>query len=260
MISLGGQRAIEFMTVPAAATSAFYIQFPLENIPNGAAVFALLAQGGHAASIFTVTHQPFDDGDWLELLSSGLTFDLSGLSGNGSVPDVSVRYGVDANVDLAQSGWLRLTPGEHLGGGRTQIPVIRGMAAIALALLDLPGATGVAWGVAQTLMSAEHFRRIIPSWLTGGAFPALGLTALSRDASGAVRSSGLSFFTGLELCIDPLLAKQPGLAGKIAVRLIHSLVGGWKVVEPVEVEGPEGDILGVFPEENGKLLRVCRKR
>jgi hypothetical protein len=43
-------------------------------------------------------------------------------------------------------------------------------------------------------------------------------------------------------------AKQPGLAGKIAVRLIHSLVGGWKVVEPVEVEGPEGDILGCFEE------------
>jgi hypothetical protein len=94
----------------------------LENIPNGAAVFALLAQGGHAASIFTVTHQPFDDGDWLELLSSGLTFDLSGLSGNGSVPDVSVRYGVDANVDLAQSGWLRLTLGSILAADGPKSP------------------------------------------------------------------------------------------------------------------------------------------
>jgi hypothetical protein len=204
-----------------------------------------LAQGGHAASIFTVTHQPFDDGDWLELLSSGLTFDLSGLSGNGSVPDVSVRYGVDANVDLAQSGWLRLTgaswrrtdPNPVIRGGRYRTG------------LDLPGATGVAWGAAQTLMSAEHFRRIIPSWLTGGAFLALGLTALSRDAFGAVRSSGLSFFTGLELCIDPLLAKQPGLAGKIAVRLIHSLVGGGRWSNLSKLKGRKGIFSGCFPRK-----------
>jgi hypothetical protein len=69
------------------------------------------------------------------------------------------------------------------------------MAAIALALLDLPGATGVAWGAAQTLMSAEHFRRIIPSWLTGGAFLALGLRPCRAMPSGpfVVRAK---FFTG----------------------------------------------------------------
>ncbi|MBB3956252.1 hypothetical protein [Novosphingobium sediminicola] len=248
------------MTVPTPTSSAFYVQFPQGRAPRVQAVLDLLRQATDAARILTVTHQPQDDDDWLELLSSGLTFDLCGLSGGVAAPQVAVRYGVAADTDLDHSAWLRLAPGAHLSGGRSQLPVVRVMAGVVLALLDLPDAMGVAWGPARTVMSTEHFRRIIPGWLKGGAFPALGLTALSRDAAGGVVSEGLSFFTGLELRIEPLLAKQPGLAGKIAVRLIHSLVEGWTVKEPTEVEGPEGEILGVIPEENGKILRVCPAR
>ncbi|KAH2819199.1 hypothetical protein KXV85_003561, partial [Aspergillus fumigatus] len=45
------------------------------------------------------------------------------------------------------------------------------------------------------------------------------------------------------------------MAGKIALRLIHSLVEGWRVDGPVEVQGPDGEMLGVYPEEGGKILR-----
>ena len=248
------------MTVPSPKSSAFYVQFPQGRTPKAQAVLDLLEQAADAARVFTVSHRPKDDDDWLELLSSGLTFDLSGLSGAGAAPKVATRYGVAADTDLDHSAWLRLAPGEHLSGGGSQLPVVRVMAGVVLGLLDLPGAMGVAWGPARTIMSAEHFRRIVPGWLRGGAFPALGLTALARDGAGNVVSEGLSFFAGLELRIEPLLAKQPGLAGKVAVRLIHSLVDGWTVKEPVEVEGPDGEILGVTPEENGKILRVCLAR
>lgn len=248
------------MTVPSPTSSAFYVQFPQGLVPKAQAVLELLGQAVDVARVFTVTHRPEDDDDWLELLSSGLTFDLSGLSGNGPAPEVVMRYGVAADAVPDRSAWLCLTPGDHLSGGGRQVPVVRVMAAVVLGLLELPGATAVAWGPARTLMGADHFRRIIPGWLKGGAFPALGLTALKRDEADNVVSEGLSFFTGLELRIEPLLAKQPGLAGKVAVRLIHSLVEGWTVKEPVEVEGPEGEILGVTPEENGKILRVCLAR
>jgi len=248
------------MTSPAPASSAFYIHFPSGKVPDARAVLDLLAQETDASRIFTITHHPADDESWLELLASGLTFELCGLGEGARAPVVDMRYGVAPDVDLAAAGWLCLTPGGHLSGGRSQLPVVRVMASVVMGLLDLPDAMGVAWGPARTIMSVEHFRRVIPGWLKGGAFPALGLTALTRDAAGTVRSDGLDFFAGLELRIDPLLAKQPGLAGKIAVRLIHSLVEGWKVNESVEVEGPEGEILGVHPEENGKILRVCRAR
>lgn len=247
------------MTVPAPASSAFYIRFAPDRVPDARTVLDFLAQNTDAARICTVTHRPANSDDWLELLASGLTFELCGLAGAGAMPQVDLRYGVAAQDDLSASGWLCLTPGGHLSGGRGQLPVVRVMAGLALTLLDLPGALGVAWAPARTIMSAEHFRRIIPGWLKGGAFPALGLTGLARDSSGALKTCGLHFFAGLELRIDPLLAQQPGIAGKIAVRLIHSFVGGWTVDEPVEVEGPEGEILRVYPEENGKILRVCRK-
>ncbi|WDF71223.1 hypothetical protein [Novosphingobium sp. KACC 22771] len=248
------------MTVPSPSTSAFHVLFPPGLAPKAQAVFDLLRQDAEVARIFSVTHQPEADSDWLELLSSGLTFDLSGLAGGGSAPDIAMRYDISAVTDLDHSAWLRLAPGAHLSGGGRQLPVVRAMAGVVLGLLKLPGAAGVAWGPARTVMSAEHFCRIVPAWLNGGAFPALGLTALRRDEEGNIVSEGLSFFTGLELRIEPILADQPGLAGKIAIRLIHSLVDGWTVKEPVEVEGPGGEILGLTPEENGKILRICLAR
>lgn len=234
--------------------------FPPGLAPKAQAVLDLLRQDADAARIFSVTHQPEADGDWLELLSSGLTFDLSGLAGGASAPDIAMRYDIPAITDLDHSAWLRLAPGGHLSGGGRQLPVVRVLAGVVLGLLKLPGAAGVAWGPARTIMSVEHFGRIVPAWLNGGAFPALGLTALRRDDSGNIVSEGLSFFTGLELRIEPILANQPGLAGKIAVRLIHSLVDGWTVKAPVEVEGPDGEILGLTLEENGKILRICLAR
>ena len=245
------------MTVPAAASSAFYIRFAPGQVPDAQVLLDFLQQDTDTERIFRVTYRSRDD-DWLELLSSGLTFELCGLSSALPMPVVETRYGLAEDMDLSAAGWLRLRPGDHLSGGRGQVPVVRVMAGLALGLLDLPGATGVVWEPARTLMSADHFRRILPGWLNGGAFPVLGLTALIRQESGVISTYGLYFFAGLELRIDPILAKQPGMAGKIALRLIHSLVEGWRVDGPVEVQGPDGEMLGVYPEEGGKILRVCR--
>lgn len=247
------------MTSHTTASSIFHIQFPRGHAPDAEAVAGLLEKGGEASGIFTITHR-CETGDCLEILASGLTFDLSGLDGAAPPPLVKTHYGVAHDIDTASFSWIRLSPGEHLSGGRAQVPVVRVMAAVVLALLELQGAAGVVWEPARTIMSADHFRRIVPGWLKGGAFPGLGLTALIRDTSGAVHTEGLRFFAGLELRIDPLLTKQPGLAGKIAVRLIHSLVEGWKVNAPVEVEGPDGEILGIAPEENGTILKVWPAR
>lgn len=156
--------------------------------------------------------------------------------------------------------WLALGTGQHLAGGENLLPVVRAMAGVVQALLALPGASAVAWGPARSVLSPEYFRRAVGAWLAGGAFPALGLTALVKDASGAMNSEGLSFFTGQELRIDPILASNPAAAGKIAIRLIHSLVSGWSVPSPTEIAGPSGEVLGVEPTGNGRILRVWKTR
>jgi len=240
--------------------SGFGLLFPGGSRPDAPAIARLLQSDPQAARAFAIAHRPDPEEGWLELLSHGLTFELAGLAPapGGEAPELAHRYGFAPQSALPEGEWLSLTAGRHLSGGRNLQPVVRSMAAILLGLLALDGLLAVAWGPARTVLAPDYARRALGAWLAGGAFPALGLTALVRDESGAMLSEGLGFFTGQELRIDPILAQNPATAGKIAIRLIHSLVDGWKVEAPVEIAGPQGERLGVEPAANGRILQVWR--
>ncbi len=227
--------------------------------PDTAALDALLLSNPDAARAFSISYRP-EDADWIEVLANGLTFDLRGLApaAGSPAPELAHAYGFPAVADLPAGEWLDISVGSHLAGGQNLLPVVRAMAGVALALLALPDVAAVAWRPARTVLSPDYFRRALGAWLAGGAFPAPGLAALLRDPSGAMLSEGLRFFTGQELRIDPILARNPAQAGKIAIRLIHSLVSGWSVPSPAEIAGPEGERLGVEPADNGRVLRVWK--
>jgi hypothetical protein len=72
---------------------------------------------------------------------------------------------------LPEGEWISLLPGQHLSGGQNLVPVVRAMAAAALALAGLPGVAAVAWGPARTVLSPEYFRRCVGAWLAVGPFP-----------------------------------------------------------------------------------------
>ena len=48
-------------------------------------------------------------------------------------------------------------------------------------------------------MAPAYFMSAVRAWLVGGAFPALGLTALREEQDGALHSEGLALFTGYEV-------------------------------------------------------------
>jgi len=244
------------MNNPGSSFSGFSLIFEPGSRPDAAAIAQLLATQEQAAKAFAISYTPDVSEGWVELLAHGLTFDLAGLAPIAPKPQPEIvhRYGLSGPA--TQGECVSITPGRHLSGGQNLLPVVRAMAAIALGLVGLPGLVAVAWGPARTALSPDYFARAIGAWLQGGAFPALGLTALVRDPSGAMLSEGLGFFTGQELRIDPILARNPAAAGKIAIRLIHSLVGGWSVQSPEEIAGPEGQRLGVEPSVNGREIRV----
>lgn len=251
------------MTVSGHFPAGFSLLFPVALRPGAADVAGLARESRHTSSsgnAFAISHRPPDAEGWVELLAHGLTFDLVGLApaDPAPVPQIAHAYGLPAADSLPEGEWISLLPGQHLSGGQNLVPVVRAMAAAALALAGLPGVAAVAWGPGRTVLSPEYFRRSVGGWLAGGAFPALGLTALLRDENGAIVSEGLGFFTGQELRVDPILARSPAAAAKIAVRLIHSLVDGWQVQSPVEIAGPDGDRLGVEPSANGRTLRIWR--
>lgn len=193
---------------------------------------------------------------WLEILASGLTFDLRGLSPAPPVRDDAARhaYGFDnmppggglEAVELAASG--------HIVSGSRLQPVIRTMVNLAADLaLRLPVAA-VAWQPAQTLMEPRYFSRIAFNWLSGGAFPVLGLTALVPAGDGSITSTGLSHFIGQEMQLEGRDGEPQAESVKLAIRLVDYLIRHGPLTAPQTIELGKGSLLAE-PSKAGK--RVC---
>lgn len=227
--------------------------------PDADAIAALATAGGQGVP-FAITHRPDSGEGWLELLSSGLAFDLSGLAPGApdSLPPLVHAFGYDAMARPGVGEAVLLRPGNHLAGGESLLPVVRVMIGLAARLALLPGVQGIAWHPARSFVEPGLFVRMAGAWLAGGAFPALGLTALARDPDGGLRSEGLAFFIGQELRVEPFEGSPLPGGARIAVRLIHSLVEDGPVHAPVHLQGPEGERLLAEPSANGAYVRVWR--
>lgn len=154
---------------------------------------------------------------------------------------------------------VTLVPGEQLRGGMNLLAVTRIMAGLAASLAKLPQIKAIVWHPARTAMAPDAFATAVSNWVQGGAFPALGLTALYRDEEGAICTEGLAFFIGQELRIQPAPDKSTGQDAKLAVRLINHLVGNNTLKIPFEMIGSDGEYLSVKSPGSDGFLRVCRK-
>ena len=214
---------------------------------------------------FSISHDPLqseppaaEEIGWLELLANGLSFDLLGLEPGGAQA-ISLhihRFGLPESLKPDELEAVVLVAGPHLSGGETMLPVVRSQLWLATQLCGLPGLQAVGWNPARSLSSPAHFSTSVTRWLEGGVFPALGLTALVDSPDGGLQSEGLAFFTGQELRIEPELAEDKASAARLAIRLIHELVGmGW-LNRPEVITGPEGEALKLEPSLNGRFVRV----
>jgi hypothetical protein len=205
---------------------------------------------------FTISHRPAPHEGWAELLAHGLAFDLVGLAPAGPAPAPQPRhhYGIAACHGEA----VTLQPGAHLSGGEGLLPVVRTTAALGSALAGLDGVVAVVWHPARSACAPALFRAGVDGWLAGGAFPVLALASLELGADGAFRSEGLAFLLGQELRLDSLADGDSAKAGKIAARLIHTLVEEGAVLEAAEFTGPGGERLRAQPTDNGRILRVSQ--
>ena len=224
--------------------------------PDAAALRALGA--GQAATGFAVTLEATAEGDlWAELLASGLTFDCHGLAPGpaAQAPAATTLLGlVAAPVGEA----ISLQPGPHIASGASLQPVVRVLLALASDLALLPGVQAVCWHPAECWMAPEYFTRIASDWLSGGAFPALGLTALTRDAAGGLASHGLAFFVGQELALSPDLALSPEAMAQLAIRLIDTLITLGPIIEPRELELEGQPPMLLIPNANVTRLTITR--
>jgi len=210
---------------------------------------------------FAVSHKPETSAGWLELLASGLTFDLVGLAPAPAapLPDIAHWYGFRDEPPVEPGEAITLVPGEQLQGAENLLPVMRVMTAMASRLAALDNVKAIVWHPARSAMAPAAFTAAIGNWLQGGAFPALGLTALFPDGDGAIRSEGLAFFTGQELIIEPSIGITTNENVKISARIINQLVGSNTVRQRFDFIGPNGEYLSVEPSDNDRFLRVWGK-
>lgn len=213
------------------------------------------AEFGPAAQ---VGHRPSDDAGWMELLASGLTYDLRGLAPGGAArltPAVHV-YGLPADIEKFGFEAVLLQPGEHIAAGASLLPIVRNLLGLAAALaLELP-LTAVCWNPAQTWMDPRYFGRIVVNWLSGGVFPALGLTGLRHVLGGALESSGLTYFIGQEICMPAREGQSGPETMKLAGRLVDHLVRRGPIKTPMTLPGSNGEVLLLEPSADGKHIVI----
>lgn len=221
-----------------------------------ARAMAISREGGLPASI---SHRPAGAATWLELLASGLTFDLDGLAPGapGAALEPQQEWGFDGARPVGGEA-IELIPSGHIAGGAGMLPVMRTMMGLAANLvLELP-VEAVGWGAARTVMEPRYFCRSVLNWLGGGAFPALGLTALLPAQDGSIASRGLAHFTGQEMQLEGRPGEAPAETAKLAVRIIDRLVGMGRLAQPMRIDAGN-QILTAEPSQVGKLVLVWRE-
>jgi hypothetical protein len=237
-------------------TSVISLLFDEALRPDAPAIYELAADSKE----FMVSHDPrqVSDGNWLELLANGLTFDLRGLApGNSEIFELHPHvFDLPARFNPFRYSPLTLLPGPHLAAGLSMKPVVQGQLRLAAQLCELPGLTAVGWLPARMLSGPGQFRRGISRWLESDVFPGFGLVALLPTPDHGMQSEGLAFFTGQELRVEPELAADGRAAARIALGLIHQLVERGAIEVPERAIGPAGEFLRLEPSPNGRFVRI----
>lgn len=238
--------------------AGFSLLFPAGARPGVDDIVRLLASGesGIAARI---SHCPPASEGWLEILVNGLIFDLRGLSPAipSGIEAAPYAYGFAQDVPTGLEP-VELVPAGHIAAGGALPPVVRALAGLAANLAQHLPVQAVVWHPAQTLMEQRYFSRIVFNWLSGGAFPALGLTALVPAEDGSVASKGLAHFTGREMQLEGRAGEPLAESVKLAIRLVdyfmrHGIPNTSCTIE--DVNGP----LFAEPSQTGKRVWVWRK-
>ena len=201
-----------------------------------------------------------DAGDWLELITNGLTFDLTGLAPGkpAPLPPEGPLYCFDERLEAPRLEAVALQTGPHLTGGATMLPVVRTLAWLAAQLTELPGVRAVAWQPARCWCDPTHFRTSVLRWIEGGPFPGLGLASLAPMPDGGLQSQGLALFAGQEVRLEPELIEDRAAGAKVALRLMHWLAEHGKLTGEERLTGPDGQPLRVEPSSNGRFVRAWR--
>jgi len=253
-----------------AEAAELHLLFAKGKRPDRAAVKAFVA----SQQAIGISHDPHPDDVsheealwpgqqvWVELLSHGLTFDLSGVAPgpDSGLPVIEHRFDLAEAPTPDSHDALTLQPGPHLAAGGRSVPVIRVMLALACDLVrHFDDLAAISWGPARSVIGRRFFESVTTAWLEGGPFPALGLTAFAETPDGALQSIGLDFWIGQELRIEPPLSADRVAATRLGIRLVNHLVIMGGLAADDRITAPDGTRLTLRPSPNRALVSVRRE-
>ena len=268
--SIIGVRDISVGPDTAALLPGIFLLFPKGDRPSRKNVIDRFAgsnrifvshdphRADQRSALGTIRNERSEDDCWLEVLCDGLTFDLLGLDGGPPLApgETAYSFGTGGGPDPADLEAVGLFPGPHLCEGANSLPVVRTMLAIAMEMLDeFTECRLLVWSPARAAMSPDFLCRVGGEWLEGGAFPALGMVGYHIDEDGALLSEGLAFLVGSEIAIAPKLARDRIGATRLAVRIVHLLVGSEPLRHVLTFEFEERALV-LRPDQDRHLIHI----
>ena len=207
-----------------------------------------------------ISHRPAPREGWAEMLVNGLAFDLRGLAPAEPARAAAARhvYGFEEQRAIEGLEAVELAPSPHIAAGGRLAPVVRAMVALAANLALHSRAEAVTWQPAQTVMAPHYFSRVVLNWLSGGPFPALGLTALVPAQDGSVTSQGLSHFIGQEMQLEAGLGMSPAESVNLAIPAVDYLVRNGPLEATATIEAGALTLLAE-PSHAGRRVWVSRQ-
>lgn len=241
--------------------SGLSLIFPRGQRPAFDRIERALSASDAAGPGAQISYRPDEAEGWVELLASGLTFDLQGLAPakSATLTEPVYRFGIDRDLAAAEHEAISLAPGAHIAGAGGMLPIVRTMTGLAANLSLLLPMTAVCWEPAAIWMEPSYFARVIVNWLSGGPFPALGLTAIRRRPGG-VESVGLAFFSGQEISVEAVAGETPSDTAKLAMRVIDHIAREGPITRLARINSSSGDIVLAEPVPERRVVKVWRGR
>ena len=198
-------------------------------------------------------------GQWLELMTSGLTFDLLGMAPGPGVADPPTvhRLALEEQPLFDEMEAMVLMPGPHLADAANSLPIVRAMLDLGCRIADTLGnVAAMCWSPARAATQTALFCRGIRGWTAGGPFPAVGLTAFAVGENGLLRSEGMAFFVGQELQFQYQIAEDRLAATRLGMRLVHDIVGTGRVDAMREFFSDDGRRYLLTPTPDARTVEV----
>lgn len=191
----------------------------------------------------------------LEVTIAGMSFDLAAIGpwNREECPPIQHTFGIAVETIGTRSG-LSIVPGPNIAPIAHSLAAVRAGAALVRHIVSHDQPLAVVWRPIGSAMEAGYFVRLVEDWLSGGPFPALGLTSLRHAPDGGLHSHGLALFTGQELRLVPAIAESGVEALALGSRLLDRLVGSAPIESAVELRNEDGRKVRLTPSSNGRFV------